>query len=448
MLKTIQAYISKHNLLTREGKHLVALSGGADSVALLLILKELGYNVDAMHCNFHLRGEESDRDENFCKEICATTGTELHIAHFNTIEFCRMNHVSIEMGARNLRYDYFHKLRHDLNAESICVAHHKNDTAETLLMNIIRGTGVTGLTAIRPKNGAIIRPLLCISRNEIEEYLKERHQGYVTDSSNLVNDITRNKIRLDIMPILHEINPSVIDAISNTAEHMWQAMPLIDESTRYYENKVKEDTEYGISINLHKLMQTPAPQHILYSLLSQYDISSSMIKQIYDNINAQTGKIWETENITIATNRGRLLVEKRLDAVNSITIPVVGTYNINNGHKLTVSIEEIHGGIQIDTSPNTALLDAATIKFPLLLRKTMPNDRFIPLGMKGKKLVSDFLTDRKLSILQKKRQLCVIDSTGQIIWLVNHRINNTNRITDRTIKIVRLRYTGEAKSEK
>ena len=266
MLKRIQTYIADHNLLTKEGKHLVALSGGADSVALLLILKQLGYNFEAIHCNFHLRGEESDRDEMFCVDLCKKHGINLHITHFDTKEYCRLNHVSIEMGARTLRYAYFHQLLHDIQAESICVAHHRNDCAETLLMNIIRGTGVTGLTAIRPKNGKIIRPLLCVSRDEIIKYLEDMQQDYVTDSSNLVNDVLRNKIRLDIMPKLAEINPSVTEALANTAEHIQQVMPLIEEGVArcldeiYVNTDTYKQNSEAEAIYLKKLQQSAAPQ--------------------------------------------------------------------------------------------------------------------------------------------------------------------------------------------
>lgn len=446
MHKTIQTYISSHSLLSQEGKHLVALSGGADSVALLLILKQLEYNVEAIHCNFHLRGEESNRDERFCTDLCKKHNIRLHITHFDTKEYCRLNRVSIEMGARILRYGYFHQLLHDLQAESICVAHHKNDCAETLLMNIIRGTGVMGLTSIRPKNGKIIRPLLCVSRDDITDYLESIQQDYVTDSSNLINDVLRNKIRLDIMPKLAEINPSVIDALANTAEHIQQVMPLIEDGVARCLKEIKIEENTGgqntgsEAICLKKLQQSTAPQHVLYAFLSNHGIPSAMISQISKNIEAQTGKIWETKDHIIAIDRGRLIIERQEEDFCEYVMPIEGTYRLCNGHKITVSKENLTEDFQIDRSASTALLDAETITFPLTVRKVEQNDAFIPLGMKGRKLVSDFLTDRKVSIIQKRRQLCVTDASGRIVWIVGQRINNTNRITNKTINIVRLRY--------
>lgn len=447
MLKRIQTYIADHNLLTKEGKHLVALSGGADSVVLLLILKQLGYNIEAIHCNFHLRGEESDRDEMFCVDLCKKHGINLHITHFDTKEYCRLNHVSIEMGARTLRYAYFHQLLHDIQAESICVAHHRNDCAETLLMNIIRGTGVTGLTAIRPKNGKIIRPLLCVSRDEIIKYLEDMQQDYVTDSSNLVNDVLRNKIRLDIMPKLAEINPSVTEALANTAEHIQQVMPLIEDSVVrcldeiYVNTETYKQNSEAEAIYLKKLQQSAAPQYILYAFLSKYGIPAAMINQISKNIEAQTGKTWETKDYVIAIDRGKLIIEKQEKDYRECIMPMEGTYLLSNGHKIAISKENMTADFQMDKSADTALLDAETIMFPLVIRRVEQNDSFIPLGMKGRKLVSDFLTDRKLSIIQKRKQLCVTDASGKIVWIAGQRINNTNRITEKTINIVRLRYT-------
>ena len=195
MKDKVADFIAKQGLLRREGLYLVALSGGADSVALLLILKDLGYRIEAAHCNFHLRGEESNRDEEFVKELCKEKAIPLHLIHFDTKEYAALHQVSIEMAARELRYGYFRQLRQDIGAEKVCVAHHRDDTVETLLMNLMRGSGVHGLTGIRANYGEIVRPLLAVSRQEIVDYLHSIGQPYVTDSTNLVDDVLRNKIR-------------------------------------------------------------------------------------------------------------------------------------------------------------------------------------------------------------------------------------------------------------
>ena len=228
MLNKVADFIAKHGLLSREGLHLVALSGGADSVALLLILKDLGYRIEAAHCNFHLRGEESNRDEEFVKNLCEEKGVPLHLIHFDTKGYADLHQVSIEMAARELRYGYFRQLRQDIGAEKVCVAHHRDDAVETLLMNLMRGSGVHGLTGIRAHHDEIVRPLLALSRQEIEDYLHSIGQSYVTDSTNLIDDILRNKLRLNAMPLLKTINPKASENIWKTACRMAEAERVFD----------------------------------------------------------------------------------------------------------------------------------------------------------------------------------------------------------------------------
>lgn len=440
MLQRVSKYINRHSLLTSDGLHLVALSGGADSVALLRVLLSLGYRVEAMHCNFHLRGDESNRDEEFCKALCASLDVPLHIAHFDTKTYATLHHVSIEMAARDLRYNYFRQLLCDLEATTICVAHHKDDCAETLLMNLVRGTGIVGMSGIRPKNGPLIRPLLCVSRADIEDYLACLHQPFVTDSTNLVDDVTRNKIRLDIMPLLKFINPSVIDALSSAAQYVTEALPLLNESLERYISAClskKNNEEY---IDLQELRRTPSPQYVLYNILSERGFSSAIISQISEHLDSQTGTSWTCGEMTAVIDRGRLVIAARKDAFRDMMLPICGIYHLKNGDTLRVEETTLAENPDIDRSPFVATLDAATVSFPLTLREVRQGDRFVPFGMKGSKLVSDFLTDRKLSILQKQRQLCLTDSQGKILWLVGQRINNENRVTADTIKLLRVRY--------
>ena len=235
-LQKVQDDILRHHLLSLEKRYLVALSGGADSVALLLILKKLGYSVEAIHCNFQLRGNESDRDEKFCVELCQHLGVELHRIHFDTRAYAALHKVSIELAARELRYRYFEQLRHDIGADGICVAHHLDDQVETIMMNIVRGTGLQGLTGIHPKNGFVLRPLLGVERKDIERFLAsvndvvtgECGQRYVTDSTNLQEDATRNKFRLRILPLLRDINPAVTKNIAQMAELMSDVAEVYD----------------------------------------------------------------------------------------------------------------------------------------------------------------------------------------------------------------------------
>jgi tRNA(Ile)-lysidine synthase len=274
MWSKIERYIKKHKLLKTSDLYLVALSGGADSVALLLLLKEAGYQVHAAHCNFHLRGEESDRDEAFCVELCQGLGVALHRVHFDTREYAEVHQVSIEMAARELRYRWFEQLREDIGAAGICVAHHRDDSVETVILNLVRGTGLRGLTGIQPRNGSILRPLLCVSRAEIEDFLAKRGQKYVTDSTNLETDVLRNKVRLQVLPLLCELNPAVVENIQRMTEHVSEAQAVLDAVISQYKN--------GNSLELSELDKYCSSEYIAFEWLKNYGFNGSQVRQILD----------------------------------------------------------------------------------------------------------------------------------------------------------------------
>ena len=333
-LSKVSDFISRHNLLARDGKYLLALSGGADSVALLLAAKRLGYQLEAIHCNFHLRGEESDRDENFCKQFCEEQGVSLHLAHFDTRFFAETHKVSIEMAARQLRYDYFERLRNDIDAQGILVAHHLDDSVETVLMNLIRGTGLHGLTGISPKKGLIIRPLLCLTRQEIERFLEAENQKYVTDSSNLIADVTRNKIRLEVLPLLRTINPSVSESIASTANRISQAATLFDEALT---QKIKSavisfKSPDQIVVDVKKIDS----EYVLFQLLSPYHFSPVQIEDIYRHLDADTGTLFASETHELLFDRGRMIIQKKEALFNPLRMPVTGNYVLSDGGRITI----------------------------------------------------------------------------------------------------------------
>ena len=444
-MKKVQEFIERKDLLSKGGLHLVALSGGADSVALLRILNSLGYKTEAIHCNFHLRGEESNRDEAFCKALCQQLNIPLHLVHFDTKTYSELHRISIEMAARELRYSHFRQLKETLNAESICVAHHKDDCAETVLMNLVRGTGLKGLTGIRAKNGDIVRPLLCLSRQEIEAYLSSISQDYVTDSTNLSDEATRNKYRLNIFPLLKEINPSVREAITSTARHLEDMLPIVEAALNECREKCVSrfhaiSGEEIVKINVEELEKHPSPQFLLFNILSENGIPNIIASQIAENRTTQSGKFWEGDGKLIVKDRNALLISSTPKTITQFVIPEEGTYVFGDGKRLSVKRFTKPEGFQISKSPETVHLDADSTSFPLCLRTIKPGDRFIPFGMKGSKLVSDFLTDRKLSVIEKRQQLCLTDSNGRIIWVVNLRINEKNKTTEKTKNILEIEY--------
>ncbi|WP_027455170.1 tRNA lysidine(34) synthetase TilS [Xylanibacter brevis] len=426
MLNKVRQFIERHHLLDVSQKYLVALSGGADSVCLLLMLKELGYKVEAVHCNFNLRGEESYRDEAFVKQLCSTQHIELHLIHFDTRTYASLHKVSIEMAARELRYNYFEQLRKDLHCAGICVAHHEDDTVETVLMNLLRGTGLRGLTGIKPCNGYILRPLLCISRCDIESWLKSKGQAYVTDSTNLEADVMRNKLRLQVIPLLNQVSQGAKINILKTTRHMTEATAVYEKSIADALTRlVKDDT-----ISIEQLCQEPSPECILYEWLSAKGFSSQTIESISDSLNQlQAGREWTSATHQLTVHRGQLVLEPLHAELPSLRIPETGVYHYNGTEKYRIKKEE---GKQIVLDCQSACLDAEKLHFPLTIRPVLNGDRFQPFGMKGTRLVSDFLTDVHLSIFDKRRTLVICDANGEIVWLVGHRPDHRFCITDST----------------
>ena len=451
----VRRFASVHELFVYGGKYIVALSGGADSVSLLFVLKhlerELGISVEAAHCNFHLRGAESVRDEEFCKQLCERLSVPLHLIHFDTQAYADLHRVSIEMAARDLRYGYFENLRRDIKAQDICVAHHRDDSVETVLLNLVRGTGLRGLRGIQPRNGNIIRPLLSLSREDIVQYLGALGESYVTDSTNLHNDVKRNKIRLDVMPLLRELNPSVSQSIFESSLRVGEALKVFDEAMKRSIADVTATSPshhltisppHHLVISVERLKQQPSPEYTLHEILSSRGFTSAQIEQIYGSLDTcSAGKIIASDSHELAFDRGSLLVQPRTnvaDAARSMRIPETGTYVFSDSLKIKIAAEDCGDDYVPSRAADCVCLDASDIKFPLTLRHIEQGDRFVPFGMNGMKLVSDYLTDRKKNVFEKRAQLVVTDAQQRIVWLVGERTDNRFRISKETSKALRL----------
>ena len=430
----VDKYIEKHRLLEKEKPVLVALSGGADSVALLLVLYNLGFRCEAIHCNFHLRGEESNRDENFVTTLCKKIGINLNVVHFDTMEYAKSKGVSIEMAARELRYEAFEKRRHFINAHAIAVAHHRDDSAETLLLNLVRGTGIKGLRGIQPKNGYVVRPLLCVSREDIIEYLKWRGEDFVTDSTNLTSDYTRNKIRLEVIPKLAEMNPSIKESIATTAQRISEAELIYRHAIEDATKRVKKENHIYIDL----LKKEIAPATLLHEILSPLGFNSAQVEDIHNSIDNDGTKIFTTAAWSVIKDRNKLTIAPKedFDPVE-IVLPSEGSVSTKQG-SLSITQHLFNG--DISKQRNMACLDMNKLHLPLTLRNTCNGDRFAPFGMRGTKLVSDYLTDRKKSFVEKRKQLVVSDATGEIVWLVNERPSSLCCISGSTKSILCLEW--------
>lgn len=426
MLNKVKDYIRKHKLLTDNGLYIVALSGGADSVALLLLLDEMGYNIHAAHCNFHLRGEESDRDELFCESLCQQKSIPFHRIHFDTLTYAETHKVSVEMAARELRYHYFEELRSDIGATGVCVAHHQDDSVETVLLNLIRGTGLRGLTGIQCRNGHILRPLLCVSRKEIESYLQTKDQSYVIDSTNLEDDMLRNKVRLRVIPLLQELNPAVTENILRTSENLTEAQGILDSIVSLYKNSK--------SLDLNELKKYGSSEYILFEWLKDYGFNGVQVKEA---MGAETGSIFtSSQGYDLLVDRGRFVVEPTLKSLKPLCIPEEGTYVLDEETK--ISVKKVP--VWVSREECVATLDASKVHFPLTVRRVEKGDKMVPYGMRGHRLLSDIMTDRKMTLFEKRRQIVVVDAKGIIVWLAGIRISDLCQIDDTTTEVVEIHY--------
>ena len=427
--------IARHELLGREHPVLVALSGGADSVALACVLQDLGYKIEAAHCNFCLRGAESDRDEAFVTDFCQRRKIVLHRRCFSTHAYAHEHHVSIEMAARTLRYDFFEQLLQERELDCVAVAHHREDNTETVLLNLLRGTGIRGLRGIQYRNGKVVRPLLDVSRQEIEDYLAECHQDYVTDSTNLQDEVQRNKIRLNVMPRMREIYPNADESIHQGARRLSDAFRIYE----YGMDLLMQQVVHGNRILLEELNRTPAPETVLYEILNRMDFNPAQVAAIYEQQGGESGKVYESATHRLLRDREALVFEKkavrpaRLEKV----LPLEGIMRVTDDVTFLISRSSYSSGSPLPREKNVICMDLDKVEFPLVVRTPQTGDRFMPFGMKGMKLVSDFLTDLKKNVFEKERQLLVC-SGDKIAWVVGERPDDRFRVTEHTRHILRI----------
>lgn len=433
MEKKVREYIEKNNLISKDQLILLGVSGGADSVALLRILLALGYRCVAVHCNFHLRAEESNRDQQFVEQLCSRLGVKLEICSYDTISYAAEKKISIEMAARELRYADFERLRQEYNANSIAVAHHRDDSVETLLMNLMRGTGIRGLTGIKPKNGNIIRPLLPLQRLEIEEYLKSIGQDYVTDSTNLEADYTRNKIRLHLLPLMRAINPNTDKSIESTALHLQQAYLIYNDAVQKAIADVVKREDEVLIIDTDALLATASPSAILYEILSGYGYNEQQVSDIMESLDAESGRRFTSAGYLLYKERNRLILMKNDDVDFCVAVDLNTTDNVMLPDGRTLRFEFRDGDAEIVRDSAVATLDADKVGNSLTVRVWQQGDSFIPFGMKGRKLLSDYMTDRKFSITKKRNQ-CVVCNDCALVWVVGERSDNRYRITKDTVR--------------
>ena len=420
MRQKIKNFINKEKLLNHGDKVIIGVSGGADSVALVHILNSLGYECLIAHCNFHLRGEESDRDEKFVTDFAASLNLPFQKQDFDTRKIAKERKISIEMAARELRYKWFGELKEINNADAIAVAHHSDDNIETLLLNLIRGTGIKGLTGIQPLLGSLVRPLLCVTKKEILQYISEKKLSFVTDSSNEKDEWIRNKIRLQVIPLLEKINPSVRKSIVQTIDNLNEVIKIYDTEIEKAIKEIFNQEKGSISISL--LKKYPSQESILFELLNRYGFGKEVIHDIYNSINSQPGKLFYARDYFLVRDRDEFLLSTLIkDEEKEYTIYEIDVF-LEHPLGMEISLHKGEKNVFIEKKQNIAYFDYDKISFPLTLRKWKNGDRFIPSGMKSFQKISDYFTNHKFSKIQKEKTW-ILTSGKDVVWIVNHRID-------------------------
>lgn len=428
MINSVKDNIYKNNLFTKKSKILLAVSGGADSIFLLFVLKDLGYDIQIAHCNFNLRDVESDQDEQFVKDIADKYSIRCYVRSFDTLKFAEENKISIQMAARQLRYDWFEELLVENNFSCIATGHHQDDSIETFLINLIRGSGISGLCGIQMINNKIVRPLLSLKRNQIEYFLTKQNIKYRNDSSNSDIKYLRNNIRHQLIPLLKEINPKIQETISNEIDMLNGINNIFKEKVNDIRKSIMIKREELFTIKISDLLNISNLEVILYELLRPF--GSFQVKQIINSLRLQSGKQFFSNTHYILIDRECLIISQKKET-NNKEIKIFRTdHEISK--PLYMKLSETFD-LSIVNDPLFAKLDLNKLTFPLLLRKWKNGDKFIPLGMNNFKKVSDFFVDEKYTLNEKKEQW-ILCSKENIIWIVGKRIDDRYKIASNTKK--------------
>ncbi len=435
----VSNFIESHSLLTPGAKVLVAVSGGSDSIYLLHVLHELGYNCEAVHCNFHLRGKESMRDEEFVRRFCEDLGIKLHKTDFNTVFYATDKGISLEMACRELRYAYFDTLLDECGAEAIALGHHKDDNVETLLLNIVRGTGILGVRGIQPKNGRLVRPLLCLSHDEITTHLHRNHLEYVTDSTNYLDVYNRNKIRLNVMPILRSINLAAAENMAITIENLSEAYKVYEQAIKQSVAECFTSNGDTHTIKIDKLLANVSPKSVLHEILAPFGFTNTQEADILRATKSEPGRIFNAKKWRLLIDRGQIIIAPLPNEDANIVqkfrfVSHSGYLSIDGLGQIKYDIVD-NNNIVFNTGHEFAYFDVDKMHGPFTIRTVHQGDTFIPFGLKGTKLLSDFMTDIKLNRFEKESQKVMCDG-NDIAWVIGKRSSDIYRVDESTKKVL------------
>lgn len=437
MLTEFQNHIKDNQLFQPTDKILLAVSGGKDSIAMLHLFVAAKFNIGVAHCNFQLRDKAADEDELFVQQTCQQLNIPFHSIRFDTAEYAEKHKISTQMAARELRYNWFEEIKTTHHYHFIATAHHQNDVAETMLINLTKGSGLSGLHGIKAKNNNVIRPLLCFTSDEIQQYIKNNNIVFREDQSNASVKYVRNKIRHEVLPKLAEINPNIIDTLNETAKHLLATENILDQKIEEEKKHCFTTENELVKINIKQLRELSPLTTYLYYFLSPYHFNFDDCEQIALSLNGNSGKQFFSTTHQLIKDRDFLLLTPKTEKQPEPII--IHTINDFSKSPINIKFELIENeNITFKTAKNIAYLNADKIDFPLRFRKWKEGDNFTPFGMNGKKKLSDYFIDEKFSIPEKEATWLLTDKNDNIIWVVKSRTDNYFKVNSTTKTILLL----------
>jgi len=435
MIQLFRSYIESENLFQPADHILLAVSGGIDSVVMVELFSRANFNFNIAHCNFSLRGKESDEDEVFVKDLAIHKEVKFFTKKFETKKYASEHSLSIQMAARDLRINWLEEILDQNNFRYYATAHHLDDQIETFFINLLRGTGISGLHGIKAKTGNLIHPMLFAYRKDIEEYAKEEKIEFRVDSSNLKTDYIRNKIRHELIPVIKDIKENYQELLTGNIQRLKQTEEIYRQHIQNVSEKLIIKENNNIRVSIKELNKNQPASTFLYELIVPFGFNFSQSNTIVESIGSTTGKQFYSKTHRLIIDRDFIIIQKTGDSLDQTFIITEETNEITHPFKLKISKFENEPNFDISKNQKVAVLDAEKFTFPLKIKKWEHGDYFYPLGMEGRKLVSDFFIDNKFSIIDKENTW-IMTSEGKIVWIIDHRIDNRYKVTNKTKQVV------------